>query len=144
MLKENLTDILFNQPFLYFPTFYIVKEGLMAADKVGTGAPGHYGSLPSLARLPVSQVVSNALEKNMPNTVSDVSTMASFWFPVNLVAYSIPIHFHLPAIHTSSLIWSSYMSVFKGGRDKPVATCEVAITFPSPSAVAYSAKERKR
>mmetsp|Transcript_24987 Transcript_24987/g.51896 ORF Transcript_24987/g.51896 Transcript_24987/m.51896 type:complete len:295 (+) Transcript_24987:68-952(+) len=115
LLKQNMTDMIFNQPLLYFPAFYIVKEALTAADEVGTGAPGHYGSLPSLSSLPVSRVVSNALDKYRPNMVSDVATMSMFWFPANFICYSIPIHFRLPAIHAFSLAWTSGLSAVKAG-----------------------------
>ena len=147
MLKQNFTDMLFNQPFLYFPAFYIVKEALMAADEVGTGMPGQYGSLPSLLSLPVSTVVSNALEKYRPNMVSDVTTMSMFWFPVNMVNYSIPVHLRLPAVHMSSLLWSSYMSIFKGGRENSHEKVAAEVPLPSPvishatHTLAYCAKE---
>ena len=87
MLKQNLTDMCVNQPFLYFPIFYIVKEGTTAADEVGTGATGPNGSVSSFSGIPMREVVSNALDKYRPNIVSDVGTMSMFWFPANLVAY---------------------------------------------------------
>ena len=43
--------------------------------------------------------------------------MCGFWFPIDLIIYSVPIHLRLPLNHGASLAWTGIVSIFRGATE---------------------------
>jgi len=106
--KQVLFDVLIHLPFMYFPTFYAVKEFVMGdswspVDWVKDGCTKYYN-----------------------NFRKDFTAMFSLWFPADCVIFAVPIWLRLPVRHVVSLGWTSYLSFLRGGKTAPVpaATAE--------------------
>ena len=101
--KQIAFDIVLHMPFMYFPTFYVVKEAVQ-----GTGNPlvglGHYKE----------------------NFLEDQQKCVSVWLPADLVIFSAPMWLRLPSRHVVSFGWTAYVSFLRGGGggggdpDKPL------------------------
>jgi len=112
-LKQTAFDLTIVSPFVYYTSFYCIKEIVQVVAEVGSGR-GEYGEFPSIPSIPLSRYFSNALSKWKRNFVEDNTAMVGFWFPMNLVCFSVPLHFRLPAIHGFSLVWTVGLSAVRG------------------------------
>uniref|UniRef100_A0A061QQK7 Protein Mpv17 n=1 Tax=Tetraselmis sp. GSL018 TaxID=582737 RepID=A0A061QQK7_9CHLO len=97
--KQVLFDVLVHLPFMYFPTFYAVKESVMGsswspADWVVDGCTKYYN-----------------------NFRKDFTAMFSLWFPADCVIFAVPIWLRLPVRHVVSLGWTSYLSFLRGKKE---------------------------
>jgi len=102
--KQVLFDVLVHLPFMYFPTFYAVKEFVMGeswspVDWVKDGCTKYYN-----------------------NFRKDFTAMFTLWFPADCVIFAVPIWLRLPVRHIVSLGWTSYLSFLRGSKTPaPVA-----------------------
>jgi len=115
LFGQTLVDIGIHQPLMYLPSFYVVKEFMQAVNEVGTGEKGEYGSAKSITDFSFVEIANNAINKYIPNALQDNIVMSSFWAPFNMIAFSIPTHLRMPAIHSMALIWTTFLSAYKSG-----------------------------
>ena len=94
--KMVLFDVLVHLPFLYFPTYYTVKEFVSGT----TWNPLDW------ARDGVSKYAKNAKE--------DLSAMITLWGPSDCIQFILPIHIRLPFRHIVSFFWTAYVSFTRG------------------------------
>ena len=74
-------------PFMYFPTFFFIKDRFIDNDRPSSHSPGY--RLPSLEDLRVSY---------------------SFWLPVQFVTFSIASYWRLPWMAAANFVWNSILS----------------------------------
>ena len=92
--KQIAFDIAIHMPFMYFPTFYCVKELVQ-------GPPG-------------GNVVVDVLSKYKENWVVDQTAMVKVWLPADVVFFSGPLWLRLPLRHVVSFGWTAYVSFLRG------------------------------
>ena len=92
--KQIAFDIAIHMPFMYFPTFYCVKELVQ-------GPPG-------------GNVVVDGLSKYKENWVVDQTAMVKVWLPADVVFFSGPLWLRLPLRHVVSFGWTAYVSFLRG------------------------------
>ena len=93
--KQIAFDILLHMPFMYFPTFYCVKEAVQGPEG--------------------SNVVLDGLGHWKTNFVTDQKACVSVWLPADLVIFSAPMWLRLPSRHVVSFGWTAYVSFLRGG-----------------------------
>lgn len=130
LFAQIVVDCGIHQPFLYFPAFYTCQElmSLMVdstakdsatsteADSLARHLSNSFGDVAKTENT-ITSVFSNAMKKYLPNAIEDNVTMTCFWGPVNLVAFSLPMHLRLPFIHCTALFWNVILSVARGGDE---------------------------
>ncbi|GBG30088.1 Protein SYM1 [Hondaea fermentalgiana] len=92
-------DIIVFQPFMYFPVFYNFKTLMSTDPEVHASLSNHFSA---------------AFARWRTNFFEDNVGMSFFWFPADLVIYSVPVYLRLPLVHTVSFAWSCILSVFRG------------------------------
>ena len=86
-VKQIAFDIAIHMPFMYFPTFYCVKQLVQ-------GPPG-------------GNVVVDGLSKYKENWVVDQTAMVKVWLPADVVFFSGPLWLRLPLRHVVSFGWTA-------------------------------------
>eukprot|EP00667_Euglena_gracilis_P019658 EG_transcript_21116 len=94
--KQVAFDICIHLPFMYYPTFYVMKEFVLG----NSWAP--------------SDFVGNGLHKYWHNCTTDVARMTSVFLPADIVLFSIPIWLRLPLRQVVSFCWTSWLSFSRG------------------------------
>mmetsp|Transcript_2935 Transcript_2935/g.9797 ORF Transcript_2935/g.9797 Transcript_2935/m.9797 type:complete len:201 (-) Transcript_2935:205-807(-) len=94
--KQIFFDCFIHLPFMYYPTFYVVKEAVQ-------------GDSPQPDRW-----VAQGLSKYVGNFVPDQRAMLSVWFPADIVIFSVPLYLRLPTRHVVSFGWTAYLSFLRG------------------------------
>jgi len=97
LCKQIAFDNFVHYPFIYFPTFYCIKEGLQ-----GDSGP----------------VVAGGLAKYRANGVEDNLKMWALWIPGDAIVYAVPLWMRLPLNHGLSFVWTCYLSFLRGGQDE--------------------------
>ena len=92
--KQIAFDIAIHMPFMYFPTFYVVKEAVQGPE--GTNA------------------VVDGLRHWVENFSVDQVKMISVWGPADFVIFSVPMWLRLPTRHVVSFGWTAYVSFLRG------------------------------
>mgnify|MGYP006191179741 CR=1 FL=1 len=92
--KQIAFDVAIHMPFMYFPTFYVVKQAVQ-------GPPG-------------GNVVVDGLTKYKDNWVADQTAMVKVWLPADVVFFSGPLWLRLPLRHVVSFGWTAYVSFLRG------------------------------
>ena len=92
--KQIAFDVLVHLPFMYFPTFYVVKEAVQGPE--GTNA------------------VIDGLRHWVENFSVDQVKMISVWGPADFVIFSVPMWLRLPTRHVVSFGWTAYVSFLRG------------------------------
>jgi hypothetical protein len=95
-LKQIAFDVGVLFPCVYFPVFYSVKELVQG----GSSNPIDW--------------VTKGFSKYMTNFRTDVTAMATFWGPGDIIVCSVPMWLRMPARHFLSLGWTSYLSYLRG------------------------------
>lgn len=95
-LKQIFFDCFIHLPFMYYPTFYIVKQAVQSDDTHPT------------------DVLKHGLTKYVDNFVPDQTAMLSVWFPADFVIFSVPLWLRLPTRHVVSFGWTAYLSFLRG------------------------------
>ena len=90
-------DAFFLTPFLYFPSFYTLKEYLDSESNKNT-----------------TNLIKNGLTKYKKNFWEDNKNYCMLWLPINLGIYVLPIYLRLPAVHTVSFCWTGILSYTRG------------------------------
>mmetsp|Transcript_439 Transcript_439/g.1702 ORF Transcript_439/g.1702 Transcript_439/m.1702 type:complete len:206 (-) Transcript_439:1627-2244(-) len=98
--KQIGFDCFVHLPFMYYPTFYVVKQAVQGDD----------GARPDLW-------ATHGLSKYVTNFVPDQTAMLSVWFPADIVIFSVPLWLRLPTRHVVSFGWTAYLSFLRGGND---------------------------
>lgn len=94
--KQVAFDVLIHLPFMYYPTFYVVKEAVQGTATT----PG--------------ELVSSGVGKYVNNFVPDCTAMMSVWLPADIVIFSVPLWLRLPLRHVVSFGWTAYLSFLRG------------------------------
>mmetsp|Transcript_18984 Transcript_18984/g.28667 ORF Transcript_18984/g.28667 Transcript_18984/m.28667 type:complete len:218 (-) Transcript_18984:263-916(-) len=94
--KQIFFDCFIHLPFMYYPTFYVVKEGVQG----GSSSPDAW--------------IKNGFTKYISNFVPDQKAMLSVWFPADIIIFSVPIWLRLPTRHVVSFGWTAYLSFLRG------------------------------
>ena len=97
--KQVLFDVLIHLPFMYFPTFYAVKESVMGSSWS-----------------PMDWVV-DGCTKYYNNFRKDFTAMFCLWAPADCIIFAVPLWLRLPVRHVVSLGWTSYLSFLRGSKD---------------------------
>lgn len=84
--------------FVYLPTFYIFKAGLLS----GSLDPTVWSS--------------SGLETYHTNFAKDEFDLIRVWLPADLVCFSVPLYLRLPVRHIVSFVWTAYISFSRGGH----------------------------
>jgi len=93
---QNFVENGLNNPLLYFPIFYSIKEFL---DK---GADAKF---------------SNAFKKYLHNAHEDIPAIWSVWVPAQFVNFGFsPMWFRVPFVAAVSAGWTAYVSVTRGAE----------------------------
>ena len=95
--KQVAFDVLIHLPFMYFPTFYVVKEAVQGPE--GTN------------------VVVDGLRHYAENFAVDQTKMMSVWLPADIIIFSVPTWLRLPSRHVVSFGWTAYVSFLRGAGD---------------------------
>lgn len=104
LVKQTCLDNFVHYTFVYFPVFYVIKEGINTV----TAAPE--------AAAPAEPLVSRALAKYWRNAVQDNLYMWGLWVPFDLIIYAVPIWMRLPLNHGVSLAWTMILSALRGSE----------------------------
>ena len=100
-----VTDVLTQTPFLYFPMFYIVREGVYKGPREALRHPL------ATARSGIKAWRSNFLE--------DFKMTLAFWLPAHLFNFKyLPLHMRMPFIGTLGLAWTMGLSTYRNGETK--------------------------
>jgi hypothetical protein len=105
--KMVVFDITIHLPWMYFPTYYAVKE-FVGGDSWN----------------PVDWVV-DGVTKYRVNMVDDITAMVKLWGPSDCIQFILPIHIRMPFRHMVSFFWTAYVSFTRGAIVKnapPLAT----------------------
>ena len=78
-------DFVLIQPLLYWPAFYVCKEFVL--------------DITESARKTKDNLFQRAMLKYKDNIVEDNLGMCGFWFPIDIIIYSVPIHLRLILNH---------------------------------------------
>jgi hypothetical protein len=89
-------DFVFIQPIIYWPALYTFKESMQAENKT------------------MGDVVSKAMANVKNNFWEDNLGMCAFWLPMDIVIYSVPLHYRMPLNHLISFVWVSVVSFMRG------------------------------
>ena len=100
VLKQVALDQFVHHPFVLFPCFYCVKEGIERGNlEVDT--------------------VKTALAKYRANMVSDCIFCWQWWVPTFLLNFSIaPLHMRVPITAAVSFAFTSFFSLRRGARQE--------------------------
>jgi hypothetical protein len=99
--KMVLFDLCIHMPFLYFPTYYTVKELVVGSTWN-----------------PVDWVRDGVMNKYSKNIKEDLTAMVQLWGPSDCVQFMLPIHIRMPFRHLVSFFWTAYVSFTRGAVDK--------------------------
>jgi len=94
--KQVGFDVFVHLPFMYLPSFYVVKEFVQGQS---------WNPM---------ELTYEALRKYYSNFFSDTAKIVAVWLPGDILCFSIPIYLRLPVRHAGSLIWTSYLSFIRG------------------------------
>eukprot|EP00980_Cylindrotheca_fusiformis_P026177 scaffold15497_cov117-Cylindrotheca_fusiformis.AAC.4 len=98
--KMVIFDVAIHSPFMYFPSYYTVKEIVGSS----TWNPLVW--------------VSDGLSKYRKNMKEDLTAMALVTIPSDCVQMAIPIHMRMPFRHLISFFWTGYISFSRGKFDE--------------------------
>lgn len=93
-VKQIFFDCFIHLPFMYYPTFYVVKQS------IHDGRPF------------------DGLKKYVENFIPDQKAMLSIWFPADFIIFSVPLWLRLPMRHVVSFGWTAYLSFLRGTTTK--------------------------
>lgn len=99
LVKQVILDNFVHYTFLYFPVFYLLKEGILSKGP----EPGDN-----------TNVVERAMKKYGKNFWPDNFAIWGLWVPGDLMVYACPIWMRLPLNHGVSFIWTMILSVMRG------------------------------
>lgn len=102
--KMVLFDVLVHLPFMYFPTYYTVKE--FVGGK--TWNPSDW--------------VIDGLTKYKKNFTDDFVALLKLWGPADCIQFVLPLHIRMPFRHLVSFFWTMYVSYTRGSieEEKPI------------------------
>ncbi|GHP06068.1 hypothetical protein PPROV_000481500 [Pycnococcus provasolii] len=100
VVKQIAFDVVIHLPFMYLPTFMVVKEFVQGK----TWNPVDW--------------VKDASAKYIKNFATDVKTMTMVWLPADIIIFSVPLYLRLPVRHVVSLAWTAYLSFLRGAANK--------------------------
>ena len=106
-------DNFVHYPLMYFPFFYVIKEGV----KKDPGAKD----------ASLGGVAAAGLERYRQNCVEDNLKIWTMWIPGDLVVYAVPIWMRLPLNHGISFLWTCYLSFLRGGSSENELEAEGAV-----------------
>ena len=93
-----LFDVGVHLPFMYYPTFYCIKQ-MVQGESMN----------PAVA-------VPRGLGLYKDNFVTDNKAMLSVWLPADIIVFSVPLYLRLPIRHVVSLGWTAYLSFLRGNE----------------------------
>mmetsp|Transcript_10549 Transcript_10549/g.25679 ORF Transcript_10549/g.25679 Transcript_10549/m.25679 type:complete len:136 (-) Transcript_10549:198-605(-) len=96
-VKQVGFDVLVHMPFMYFPTFYAIKEFVH----------GHSWNPTDWVR--------DGCTKYYHNFSKDFTAMFQLWAPADAVLFSLPMWLRMPCRHVVSFGWTAYLSFLRGG-----------------------------
>jgi hypothetical protein len=96
--KQIVFDVGIHLPFMYYPTFYTVKQ-MVQGDSVN----------PAIA-------IPRGIEQYSNNFVADNKAMLMVWAPADVIIFTVPLWLRLPVRHIVSLGWTCYLSFVRGGQ----------------------------
>ena len=103
-------DNFIHYPLIYFPFFYVFKQGIQGGDSTAAG-----GATDAATR--AMSVATSGLSKYRDNCVEDNMKMWALWIPGDLIVYAVPIWIRMPLNHGFSFIWTCYLSFLRGDDD---------------------------
>lgn len=120
LFKQVCFDNFFVNPFIYFPTFYLIKgalagkpvrseEAFEASKEVEATSPKHCEAKHG-PRLP------EALQRYIRNFWEDNIASTLVWAPVDVLVFSAPIYLRMPFDHAFSFAWTMFLSHRRGGK----------------------------
>ena len=95
--KQIVFDCCVHLPFMYYPTFYVVKQAVQGEN-----------SRPE-------DCFQQGFKKYVNNFIPDQKAMLSVWLPADVVIFSVPLWLRLPTRHVVSFGWTAYLSFLRGG-----------------------------
>ena len=100
VLKQVALDQFIHHPFILFPAFYCVKEGIERGKVSFDG-------------------IRSALSKYMNNILSDCLFCWKWWIPTFLVNFSVaPLYMRVPITAAVSFAFTSFLSLRRGSPQK--------------------------
>lgn len=108
--KMVLFDLCVHLPFLYFPTYYTVKE--FVSGQTWNPVDWLYDGVTKYAK----------------NSQSDLSAMIKLWGPSDCIQFILPVHIRMPFRHLVSFFWTAYVS-FTRGKIEPKRPIQKAGTL---------------
>ncbi len=98
MIGQVLVDQCIHHPFLYFPSFYVIKGMLL----------GHS--------------VKDSLERYKTNMREDLIALWKIWVPASFVNFGFsPMWLRIPFVACVSLFWTCLLSMMRGASDTEVS-----------------------
>jgi len=97
--KMVLFDVLVHLPFMYFPTYYTVKEFVGGSSWNPT------------------DWVIDGCSKWKENFIDDFTALLKLWGPSDCVQFVLPLHIRMPFRHLVSFFWTAYVSFTRGDID---------------------------
>ncbi|GMI20924.1 hypothetical protein TrCOL_g5765 [Triparma columacea] len=101
--KQIALDFIVLQPLVYWPCYYTTKEFVKSPEPVVEGV-----------KKDESGAFSRAMTKYGKTFWIDNVGMLGFWFPADIVIYSVPMHLRLHLTHVVSFAWTVVVSTYRG------------------------------
>ncbi|GMH51035.1 hypothetical protein TrRE_jg902 [Triparma retinervis] len=101
--KQIALDFIVIQPIVYWPCYYTTKEFVKSPEPVAEGV-----------KKDESGTFSRAMTKYSKTFWIDNVGMLGFWFPADIIIYSVPMHLRLHLTHLVSFGWTVVLSTFRG------------------------------
>lgn len=95
-IKMVLFDVCIHLPWLYFPTYYTVKEFVSGTNWS-----------------PIDWAY-NGISKYSNNIQADLTAMIQVWGPADCIQFVLPVYMRLPFRHFISFFWTAYVSFTRG------------------------------
>lgn len=125
------------QPFIYWPSYYLVKEvgygddltqptnkdKLLLGNSVNKSGATLVMS-DALPSIKYENTFTSAMGKYRKNFWEDNVGMCGFWLPMDLIIYSVPLHLRLHLNHGISFAWVALMSIFRGSKENDHSVAE--------------------
>eukprot|EP00039_Didymoeca_costata_P006333 m.89391 g.89391 ORF g.89391 m.89391 type:complete len:257 (-) comp13215_c0_seq1:144-914(-) len=102
LFGQIFVDLCFVQAVLYWPTFYMFKNGILLGGF--SEEKPYYG---------VTETCVVAASKYRDTFWADNLGMSAFWFPADILVMSVPLHYRLPVNHTISFLWCCILSFWR-------------------------------
>lgn len=104
-LQTAVVDVFGNNPFVYFPSFYVYNEAVFAKLEKKSTKP--------------ADVIRRGMDRWRTNFFDDLKMGVAVWIPLHASNFALfPLRFRLPVMAVQGVVWVGVLSYFRGDRSK--------------------------